>query len=206
MRLGEYVKKNANIPNLLTLLRLALVPVYVVLFAQGRKYPALVVFLAACFTDLLDGFLARKLHQITDFGKLVDPFADKVMVLTAMFSMAIGNAAIPAVIPWAAVIILLLKEGVMVVGGLVMLRHHIVVYSNLVGKIAQVLFIGALVATYFHDPLTAACPTWPMSPDLILIWLAVANALGAMVFYIVDSVRQGRERGIIGPKAAGKKR
>ncbi len=195
---GEYVRKNANIPNLLTLLRLLLVPVYAVLFIQGRKYPALIVFLVACFTDLLDGFLARKLGQITDFGKLVDPFADKVMVLAAMFSMALGNAAIPAVIPWTAVLILLAKEVVMVAGGLVMLKHGIVVYSNLIGKAAHVVFICALVASYFHDALAAAYPAWPLSPDLLLLWLAVILTLCAMVFYVIAGIRQGFALGIIG--------
>lgn len=198
MNAREYFKKNANIPNLLTLLRLFSVPVYVVLFVDGRKYPALIVFLAACLTDLLDGFLARKLNQITDFGKLVDPFADKVMVLTAMFSMTLGSAEIPPVIPWAATLALLLKEGVMVIGGLVMLRHHIVVYSSLIGKTAHCVFIGALVATYFHDFWIHALPGWPMSLDLILIWLAVALTLYAMVFYIINSIQKAKSLGIIG--------
>jgi CDP-diacylglycerol--glycerol-3-phosphate 3-phosphatidyltransferase len=194
----EYFKKNANIPNLLTLLRLFSVPVYVALFVDGQKYPALIVFLAACLTDLLDGFLARKLNQITDFGKLVDPFADKVMVLTAMFSMTLGNAAIPPVIPWAATVLLLLKEGVMVVGGLVMLKHRIVVYSSLIGKTAHCVFIGALVATYFHDFWISALPGLPISLDLILVWLAVALTLYAMVFYISSSVQKAKALGIIG--------
>ena len=198
MNAREYIKKNANIPNLLTLLRLFSVPVYVALFVNGQKYPALFVFLAACLTDLLDGFLARKLNQITDFGKLVDPFADKVMVLTAMFSMTLGSAAIPPVIPWVATILLLLKEGVMVVGGLVMLKHRIVVYSSLIGKTAHCVFIGALVATYFHDFWIGALPAWPISPDLILVWLAVALTLYAMVFYIVGSVQKAKALGIIG--------
>ena len=60
----------------------------------------LATFLAASLTDLLDGRIARKYNLITDFGKLVDPFADKVMVLTALFSMAIGSPAIPPVVPW----------------------------------------------------------------------------------------------------------
>ena len=198
MNAREYIRKNANIPNFLTLLRLFLVPVYVALFVKGEKYPALIVFSFACFTDLLDGFLARRLNQVTDFGKLVDPFADKVMVLTAMFSMTLGNAKIPQVIPWAATLLLLMKEAVMVVGGLVMLRHGIVVYSSMIGKTAHCVFIGALVATYFHDFLSGALPSWPLSPDLLLVWLAVALTLCAMVFYVTASIRKARDLGIIG--------
>ena len=108
MTAKELIRKNLNVPNVLTMIRLLLVPVYVVLFVSGQKYAALVTFLAASLTDLLDGRIARKYNLITDFGKLVDPFADKVMVLTALLSMAIGSSAIPPVVPWVAVIILLM--------------------------------------------------------------------------------------------------
>ena len=69
-----------NIPNALTMLRLVLIPVFVYLFWKVDRKAALVVFLVASLTDMLDGMLARKLNQITDFGKLFDPLADKVMV------------------------------------------------------------------------------------------------------------------------------
>lgn len=94
-----------------------MVPVYIVLFAQGKKYPALIVFVAACLTDLFDGRIARKYNPITNLGKLLDPFVDKVMVLTAMFSMTVGNKAISPVLPWAAVIVLLVKEPFMMALG-----------------------------------------------------------------------------------------
>ncbi len=197
----DYIKRNLTIPNVLTLLRLLLVPVYVILFVNGQKYAALTVFLVACFTDLLDGMLARRLNQITDFGKLVDPFADKVMVLTAMFSMSIGNALIPPVIPWAAVIILLAKEGVMIVGGLIMLKHGIVVYSSLIGKVAHCVFIGALAASFFHDWLVEKCMGWPIPPDMALLWLAVGLTLCALLFYVTDSLQKAKAQGIIGNRA-----
>lgn len=201
MTIKDAVKKNLNVPNVLTLIRLLLVPVYIALFVNGRKYAALIVFLAASFTDLLDGMIARKYNLITDFGKLMDPFADKVMVLTAMFSMAIGSAAIPAVIPWAAVIILLLKELVMICGGMLLLKHGIVVYSSMIGKVAHCVFIAGLVATYFHDWFARVCASWPLAPDLILVWLAVCLTLCALVFYVTDSVKKARKMGVIGEKS-----
>ena len=84
-----------NVPNVLTMLRMILIPVFVVLFFNDRKMAALAVFCAASFTDFLDGFLARKLNQITDFGKLFDPLADKVMVLTALICQGLAG-----VFPW----------------------------------------------------------------------------------------------------------
>ena len=199
MTVKEFIRQNWNLPNALTVIRLLLVPVYVVLFALGKKYPALICFLTACLTDFLDGRIARRFNLITDFGKLMDPLADKIMVLTAMLSMAIGNtpAGIPPVIPWVAVAILLSKEGVMVVGGIAMYKHGIVVYSSMIGKVAHNVFIIGLVAVYFHDALRIALPDWFLTPDLVLIWLAVALTLCALVFYVTSSIRQAIDLGII---------
>lgn len=195
MTAKEYIRRNLNVPNLLTLLRLLLVPVYVVFFANGQKYAALATFLLASFTDLLDGRIARKYHLITDFGKLMDPFADKVMVLTAMFSMVIGNAAIPPVIPWTAVVILLLKELTMILGGAFMLKRGIVVYSSMIGKVAHCVFIAGLVASYFHDWFLQVCAGWMLTPDLILLWLAVCVTLCALAFYGNDALKKLKEKG-----------
>ena len=80
-----------NIPNALTMLRLALIPVFVWLFWNADRKLALAVFILASLTDMLDGMLARKLHQITDFGKLFDPLADKLMVLTALICQGLAG-------------------------------------------------------------------------------------------------------------------
>ncbi len=197
MTIREYMRQNWNVPNVLTLIRLFLVPVYVALFAIGEKYSALTVFLLASFTDLLDGRIARKYNLITDFGKLMDPLADKVMVITAMCSMAIGNKTISAVIPWAAVIILFIKELIMVIGSAVMLRYQIVVYSTMVGKVAQCMFIASLVAVYFHDWFVALCSGWFMPLDLLMLWVSIALTLCALIIYVTRSVRVAKEQGII---------
>lgn len=194
MTIREYIRKNWNVPNVLTLIRLLLVPVYIFLFALGDKYSALTVFLLASLTDLLDGRIARKYDLITDFGKLMDPLADKVMVVTAMCSMAIGNKAIQAVVPWPAVIILFLKELIMVIGSSVMLRLNIVVYATMVGKVAQCMFIASLVAVYFHDFFVELCAGWFMPLDLIMMWLSIALTLLALIIYVSRSVRVVKEK------------
>ena len=197
MTIREYIRRNWNVPNVLTMIRLFLVPVYIVLFAIGEKYSALTVFLLASFTDLLDGRIARKYNLITDFGKLMDPLADKVMVVTAMCSMAIGNKTISAVIPWAAVVILFIKELIMVIGSAVMLRYQIVVYSTMVGKVAQCMFIASLVAVYFHDWFVELCAGWLMPLDLIMMWASIVLTLCALVIYVTRGVRVAKEQGII---------
>ena len=193
----EYIKHNFNVPNILTIIRLLLVPVYVALFAAGEKYSALTVFLLASFTDLLDGRIARKYNLITDFGKLMDPLADKIMVLTAMFSMAIGNRRIQPVIPWLAVIILLAKEIYMVWGAARLYKKGIVAYSSMIGKVAQCAFIVGLVSVFFHDWFAVICDGWFMTLDVMLIWLAVILTLCAVVRYNNHYRREAREKGFL---------
>ena len=172
-----------TIPNVLTMIRLLLVPVFVVVYfrtAAEPKYAALAVFAAASLTDMLDGFLARKLNQITDFGKLFDPLADKLMVLTALVCQALTG-----VFPWAAVIVVACKELFMVIGGLFLLSRDVVVYSNIFGKAAQVSFILSLILSFFHVPLEE----WGTRLDLILLWITVGLAILAMVFYAAEYLR-----------------
>ncbi len=169
-----------NIPNVLTMIRLVLVPVFVVLFFCGLTKAALAVFVTASLTDMLDGFLARKLHQITDFGKLFDPLADKLMVITALVCQGIAG-----VFPWAAIAIVAAKELFMVVGGLLMLSRNVVVFSNIVGKTAQVFFILSLILSFFHEELAE----WGTQLDLIFLWITVGISLLAMIIYIYGSVK-----------------
>lgn len=99
-------KKKPNLPNILTVVRIALVPVFVVLMAlngvwEYMKYVALGIFVLASVTDWLDGIIARKKNIVTRFGKLMDPLADKILV-AAGFIMLTGLDVIPA---WVTVIV-----------------------------------------------------------------------------------------------------
>ena len=174
-----------TIPNVLTMIRIVLIPVFVVLFFKGYKIAALCVFCAASLTDMLDGYLARKLNQITDFGKLFDPLADKLMVLTAMVCQTFWGP-----LPLVAVIIVALKELVMVLGGVFMLSKDVVVYSNYFGKAAQVGFIASLILSFFHDRfLEGNVVLWGMTPDIILLWITVALAVVAMGVYAAGAIK-----------------
>jgi CDP-diacylglycerol--glycerol-3-phosphate 3-phosphatidyltransferase len=83
----EIGQEALNLPNLLTLTRILLIPVFVILFATptpDRSLSAAVIFAVAALTDLLDGYLARRSGQVTALGKLLDPIADKLLVLSAL--------------------------------------------------------------------------------------------------------------------------
>ena len=137
-----------NIPNALTILRIALIPVFVGCFFSGHTTAALCAYITAGLTDALDGYLARKLNQITSFGKLMDPLADKLMQVSMLLCLCSEGY-----VPWCALFILLGKEIILVTGGAVLLKkRHVVVKSNWSGKTATVLLIAAIISLYpWHD-------------------------------------------------------
>ena len=191
-----------TIPNVLTMLRLVMIPVFVLFFCKAHPAgqpvqnawlkASLAVFVLASLTDMLDGFLARKLNQITDFGKLFDPLADKLMVLTAMVCQACVG-----VFPWVAIAIVAAKELYMVLGGIFMLSRNVVVYSNLVGKAAQVCFVASLVLSFFHQEFLDGnillkggnAVLGDLTPDVILLWITVCLAILAMIVYTAEYFR-----------------
>lgn len=175
-----------NWPNALTMLRMALVPVFAWLYFAGEHSPALFVYLLAAATDLLDGYLARRLHQITDFGKLCDPLADKLMQCTMLFCLAFTGR-----VSFAILCVLAVKELYMVIGAVYMLRRHIVVYANIWGKAATFLFIFSLVLVY----------PWHASPLLLqvgqlLLLAALCLSLLSAAVYTVDAVKKMRHHGV----------
>ena len=173
-----------TVPNVLTMIRLALIPVFAAFFFRGEKHAALAVFAAASVTDFLDGYIARTRHQITDFGKLFDPLADKLMVLTALICQGLAG-----VFPWAAIIIVLIKEIMLMLGSALMLDKGIVVYANYFGKTAQVFFILSLIGSFFHEELA----TWGTQLDVILLWISVGLCVLALTAYATGAWKQIRK-------------
>ena len=166
-------QKICNVPNALTLLRLLLIPLYwVLMMGHNDETAALAVFLVASLTDLLDGYIARKYNLITDVGKLFDPLADKLMVLSVLLTLVIKGIA-----PLAVMIILLIKEMIMMIGGYLMLRRKVVVYSRAIGKIAQFVIVLALLACFARAYFT----NFPL--HLAMLWLGVALTIAALVYY-----------------------
>ncbi len=176
-------KRIWTVPNVLTMLRMALIPVYWVLMSQGKMIPALCTYLAASLTDLADGYIARKYNQITDFGKLMDPLADKLMVLSVMLSMILPMGGRPAILPWPPFVVVLAKELLMVLGGVFLLKKGVVVYSKVIGKAAQFVMVCSLLCAFFYeyfDRVGAPVYLW-------LLWIAVGLTICALVFYAKEA-------------------
>ena len=123
-----------NLPNKLTMGRIIAVPFFIALYMTGYFWPALIVFIAASFTDLLDGKIARKYNLVTNFGKIMDPLADKILVYSA-FCLMVGDGLVPA---WALIVILA-REFLIAGMRTVAASEGIVIAADMSGKIKTVL-------------------------------------------------------------------
>jgi CDP-diacylglycerol--glycerol-3-phosphate 3-phosphatidyltransferase len=161
--------KLVNLPNALTVLRLAVVPVFAVLLLQDSgsddagRYWATLVFALAIITDRYDGMIARRTGQVTEFGKLADPIADKALTGTALIGLSVL-----ALLPWWVTLAILVREV-----GVTLLRfwviRHGVIASSRGGKLKTV--VQAVAIALYILPLTgvlASARWWVMAFALLL--------------------------------------
>ena len=173
----EHIKQDQiiNIPNALTVVRILLLPVVVWRFVIGDATGALIAYLAAMLTDALDGIIARKFNQITALGKLLDPLADKLSLVT-LLGLFVSDGQIPL---WVLAIILV-KEVTMVIGGGVALKRGVVVYALPIGKVTTVVFVLSIIARFLE--LKQFADT--------LLWISVALSMVALIWYAVDLMKK----------------
>ena len=173
-------KKNLTIPNLLSLFRIVLVPVFAVLYLNRPEgdwgIAAGIVLILSGLTDLFDGYIARRFNQVTQLGKILDPIADKLTQATVVVCIAITHPQNRFLIP--LVIIFIAKEALMGIGGLVLLRRRIRPTAALwFGKVATVVFYAVMIAIVFFVNM----------PD----WLVTSLVALVAVFMIYALIRYG---------------
>ena len=156
--------KKLNLPNTLSLLRVVLVPVFMaaVLFVPEMPYhldrliPA-AIFILVALTDMLDGKIARKYNLITDFGKVIDPLADKFMVFGALLALLVKYDYLANYLVWVAAAVMLRELAVTSIRLVVAGNQGIVVAASMFGKVKTVIQIVAIVAIIVEpiilDPL-----------------------------------------------------
>ena len=173
-----------NIPNLLTLFRLFLIPIFILCFYSGTenaRFWAAFVFWLAAITDALDGYLARRLQQSTPFGAFLDPVADKVMVAVALVLIAVDSVSlwvtIPAIIMIGReIVISALREWMAELG-----KRANVAVSNL-GKyktIAQMLALIGLIWRPEHWLVS-----WFTPAGMLLLYIATVLTVWSMYIYL----------------------
>lgn len=173
-----------NIANKLTLIRVVLVPVFLV-FLLYDAIPfadvlALIVFIAASFTDFVDGYLARKYKMVTNFGKFADPLADKLLVSAAL----IGLCALQRLNPWFAFIIIA-REFIVTGLRIVAISSGKVIAAGMAGKIKTVLQLFAIIFLLFDKIYTIQIGGVALS--FILVILAVIMTVYSGVEYVAKN-------------------
>ncbi len=134
-----------HIPNIITIIRFLLVPIFVYTFYASSSYVLpFSIFIFAGFTDVLDGYIARKYNLITKWGKLLDPLADKVLQISVLFVLTDRM-----LIPIWIIIVVIFKEVFMIIGSGFIYSNKIVVQARWYGKVTTVLFYLAVILMVF---------------------------------------------------------
>jgi len=169
-----WVELRQRIPNALTIARFAAIPVFAWLYLEAGDGPAWgagLFFAAAAFTDQLDGFLARRWHVESSFGKVADPLADRLMIGTAVvLTWATGR------IPLVAALVILARDLALIVGYRRLAPRGYELDVTFLGKLATWVVYASLGFVLVTDEGTG----WP----LVLLWLGIALAIGAGVQYL----------------------
>ena len=166
----EFMK---HVPNILTIVRFILIP-FIVYFAMKEQYIiTTIILIISGITDILDGIIARKFNFITDFGKLMDPLADKATQVATLVVLVLQN-----IIPFWILAVVIIKEFIMVAGASFLYGKETVVFSKWYGKLSTVLFyiaiFSSLIIKYFNITFNFA--------DYIY-YLAVAVTIFSLIMY-----------------------
>lgn len=182
-----------HIPNILTIIRFLLIPLLIV-FALENDYIAVIVILTISgITDILDGYIARKFKFITNFGKLMDPLADKATQIALLIILTVQR-----IIPIWIIVIVITKEFLMVSGASFLYGKELVVSSKWYGKLATVLFYIAIVCSLFvqyWNGVLIGRPEYSLSPlphfYTYIYYLAVLATIFSLIMYIKAFYLQG---------------
>ena len=166
-------KQMKHIPNILTIIRFILIP-FILYFLLMENFIAAIIFLVISgITDVLDGTIARKYNFITDFGKLMDPLADKATQVATLVALVLKN-----IIPFWILAIVVVKEFAMVAGASFLYGKELVVYSRWYGKLSTVLFYVAIFTSMMIRQFRL-----PYTFDLYIYYIAIAVTIFALLAY-----------------------
>lgn len=169
--------ERAKIPNYLTFLRVTLIPIFVLLMLNNKNLWALGVFIIASLTDYLDGYFARKWNLVSDFGKLMDPIADKILVMAALVMLVAERDFINAA-PWvpAWIVVLILAREIWVNGiRNIAASRGVVMAAGQAGKIKSFLQMVAICLLLLHDVVLLEFNLYRFTAEFFGIWLLLIS-------------------------------
>lgn len=182
-----------HVPNILTMIRFLLIPAILYFIFTEQYIAAFVMLTISGLTDVLDGIIARKFNCITNFGKLIDPLADKTTQISILAALTFKG-----IIPLWMLLVVFVKEFAMIAGASFLYGKELVVSSKWFGKLATVLFYLAIVCsffiTYWNTSLVEhpeySCPILPQF-DTYLYYLALAATIFSLAMYFRTFYQQG---------------
>ena len=177
-----------NIPNALTIVRFILIPFIVYYILTSQYIAGFIVLTISGLTDVLDGTIARKFNFITNFGKLIDPLADKATQIAVLASLTFKG-----IVPLWILMIVFIKEILMVSGASFLYGKKLVVSSRWYGKLATVLFYVAIVCSLFIEYWnTSISPSSPLFGfDDYIYYLAIFTTVFSLIMYFRQFYQQG---------------
>ncbi len=197
----ELFKGCWTIPNLISFIRILLVPLFAYLFLQGDFVPAVIVLALSGLSDCVDGKIARKFNQISALGKMLDPLADKLTQITlAVLLFITFNKAEDTMLnafSWVF-LVFIVKEFVMVLGSVIMLNIGLRPgAAEIYGKVATLAFYVVMVFIIGFGPEVGAFRNLFTIPNTLMMILVIISAILTMVAffsYIPDVIRQVKEK------------
>lgn len=170
-----------TIPNLLSIFRMGLVPLFIIALVGDHPVRALAIFLAAGITDGLDGFIARFYQQQSHLGSYLDPIADKLLLTSAYVMLAIPPAAGGLAIPvWVSILVIARDVLIVVVALILYLALDIGHFPPaMIGKVTTVVQVVTVILV-----MLARTTAWFELPALVAIWLTATFTVASGVFYV----------------------
>lgn len=171
MFLKNWKKEILSIPNLLSLFRLVLIPVYVLLYLEKDYFLAAAILAVSCLTDMIDGKIARRFNMITTLGKIIDPLADKVTQFTLILCLALRYPFI-----WYLVGLFVVKESFQLIAGSLRLRKGVMLKGALItGKVCTTILFLSLIVMVLIPELEEKVVNIIVIVDIVFMLIAFAD-------------------------------
>lgn len=177
MRINNWKKELFTIPNVLSLFRLAIIPVYVIIFlkADSRSdyFLAAAILAVSCLTDMIDGKIARHFNMISTIGKILDPFADKITQFTLIICLTVRHPII-----WLLVILFVVKESFQLIAGSINFKKGIMLKGALLsGKICTTVLFVSLILMVMFPTLSGNMITIIALVDIVFLLISFVDYL-----------------------------
>lgn len=184
-----------TLANVISVVRLMAIPVFLYLVVMDYLFSAFALLVVAVLTDFVDGMVARRMNQITKLGQFLDPFADRLFIAATVIALAIQG-----VVPWWLVVVVMLRDALLGIGGLVMTRYGAgTLPVKWWGKVSTfgLLFVlpwfllGAIIAEYVSAAAGAIIVAigWPIAIAAVVLYWVVGFS------YLFDAIRIARQAG-----------